>query len=320
MEDNKIALLVDIENVSPFAVEHVIDDISQRGTVCIKRVYCVADKLKEEPVKKVISNNNLEIRTQYNVVDGKNVSDFNLVIDAMEILYTKQDINCFAIVSSDSDFNVLVTKLKTENKMVIGYGGQNTKPEYRNNYHDFIFVENLSTVSDKAKKELIEESQVKTKDDLEKDIYSMIDMSDDGWILLNMIKGALCKKYPDFDERTYGFKKFLDFISSMKSIKVEISEEKNVYIAKINKELKKESKKEAIETLDDLKEALIKILKKNNNKVNLAQIGEMVKKEYPLFSIKQFECSRYKTLIEKAKWTEIKLEPKKKPSWVVLVK
>lgn len=317
MEDNKIALLVDIENVSPAAVEDVINDLSQKGVICIKRVYCVADKLNDESVRKVVMNNNLEIRTQYNVVSGKNASDFNLVIDAMEILYTK-NINCFAIVSSDSDFNILVTKLKTENKMVIGYGEQKTKPEYRNNYNDFIFVENLSTTSDKAKKELIKESRVKTKDNLEKEIYTMIDTSDDELILLAVLKEALCKKYPDFDERTYGYNKFLSFIRSMKSLKAEMNKEKGAYVVQLNKEVKKENKNGTIDNLDELKQALTGILERNEGKVNLAQINDLVKKEYPSFSLKNFECSRFKTLIEKANWSEIRLVPEKKPDWLVL--
>lgn len=318
MEENKIALLIDIENVSPYAVEHIINDLSQKGVICIKRVYCVTDKLKDEPVRKVVMNNNLEIRTQFNVVSGKSASDFNLVIDAMEILYTK-NINCFAIVSSDSDFNVLVTKLKTENKMVIGYGEQKTKPEYRSNYNEFIFVENLSTNSEKAKKELIKESQVKTKDDLEIEIYNMIDTNDDESILLAALKETLCKKYPDFDERTYGYNKFSNFIRSMKSLKVEKSEEENIYVAKLNKELEKDNKDATIENLDDLKKVLTEILKKNKKRVNLAQIGEKIKKECPSFSIRKFGYNRFKTLIEQSDWSEIRLEPEDKPHWVILV-
>ena len=319
MEGNKIALLIDIENVSPKAVEHVIADLSQKGIICIKRIYCVTDKLNDESVKKAVKNNNLEIRTQFNVVSGKSASDFNLVIDAMEMLYTK-DIDCFAIVSSDSDFNVLVTKLKAENKMVIGYGEQKTKPEYRSNYNEFIFVENLSTNSEKVKKELIKESQVKTKDDLEKEIYAMIDMNDDESILLAALKEALCKKYPDFDERTYGYNKFSNFIRSMKSINVEKSKEENIYVAKLNKELKEEDKKVTSESMNELKEVLINVLKKNNNKVNLAQISDLVKKELSSFAVKNYGFSRFKALIEKTNWPEIGLEPKKKPDWVVLKK
>lgn len=317
MEENKIALLVDIENVSPYAIEHVIDDLSQKGVICIKRVYCVADKLKDDSIERVIKNNNLEIRTQYNLVEEKNVSDFNLVIDAMEILYNK-DINCFAIVSSDSDFNILVTKLKSENKMVIGYGEQKTKPEYRNNYNDFIFVENLSTDSDKVKQELIKESQVKTKDYLEKEICSMVDSNDSEYALLSSIKDKLCKKYPDFDERTYGFTKFSNFVRSMKSLKVEKSKDKNVYVVYLNNSTKNGNKGKSFKNLEELKETLIKILRKNSNKVNLGQINELVKKEFPAFSLKSFGYSRFKTLIEKCNWKEIGFDRKKNPTSIVL--
>lgn len=235
----------------------------------------------------------------------------------MEILFTK-DIDTFAIVSSDSDFNVLVTKLKTENKMVIGYGEQKTKPEFRNNYHDFIFVENLSSNSNTAKKELIKESQVKTKDDLEKEIYSMIDSSDNEYLLLSYIKEKLCKKYPDFDERTYGYNKFSSFVCSMKSLKVEKNKEKKVHVVMLNISQKKETKNKGKLSLEQLKELIISILKKNNSKVNLGQITDLVKKEYPSFALKNYGYTRFKTLIEKSGWNEIGFDRKKNPTSIVL--
>ena len=319
MDENKIALLVDIENVSPAAVENVIDDLSQKGIICIKRIYCVTDKLNDDSVRKVVMNNNLEIRTQFNVVSGKSASDFNLVIDAMEILYTKH-IDTFAIVSSDSDFNVLVTKLKTENKMVIGYGEQKTKPEFRNNYNDFIFVENLSSNSDEVKNELIKESNVKTKDALEKEIRSMISSSETESLQISIIKEKLSSKYPDFDERTYGNRKFLDFIRSMKSFNIEESKEnKHIYVAYLkglSKNDNKGNKKQL--SADELKDLIIGILKKHNKKVNLGQITDLIKKQYKSFSLKSFGVRKYKTLVEKYKWSEIVLEPKKNPTTIVL--
>ena len=321
MEEKRIALLVDIENISPFAVEDVIDDLAEKGVICIKRVYCVADKLNNESVRKVVMNNNLEIRTQFNVVSGKNASDFNLVIDAMEILYTK-NIDCFAIVSSDSDFNVLVTKLKTENKMVIGYGEQKTKPEFRNNYNDFIFVENLCSNSDEVKNDLIKESNVKTKDALEKEIYSMISSSETESLQISIIKEKLSSKYPDFDERTYGSRKFLDFIRSMKSFNIEESKEnKNIYVAFLKGQSNSNNKPDKKQlSAEELKKLIIDLLNKHNKKVNLGQITDLIKKQYKSFSLRSYGVRKYKTLVEKFKWSEIGLEPKKNPTSIILKK
>ena len=101
----------------------------------------------------------------------------------------------------------------------------------------------------------------------------------------------------------------------MKSLKVD---KQNVHIAKTTKNSKNETKTKKINNLNELKEVLIKIVGKNNNKVNLGQINDLVKKEYPSFTLKSFGYSRFKTLIEKCNWKEIGFDRKKNPTSIVL--
>ncbi|MCR5422121.1 MAG: NYN domain-containing protein [Bacilli bacterium] len=318
MEDKKIALLIDVENVAHTSIKFIIDDLSQRGTICIKRVYCVTGKLSEEGVKNAIKDNNLEIRTQYNVVSGKSASDFNLVIDAMEMLYTKS-IDCFAIVSSDSDFNILVNKIKSENKIVIGYGEKKTNPQFRSNYNEFIFVENLLPNTTANKQELIKESKVISFDKLEKEICSMISQTDNDTMLVSQISEKISAKYPDFDSRTYGYKKFSEFIKSMESISILKAKDGHTFMAKLNfNEKTGNEKNESNEKV--IRKLIIKVLEKNDGKANLAQINNLVKKEDPSFSLKKYGVSRFKQIIDKYNWSEIKYDNNKKPNYILLIK
>lgn len=320
MEEKNIALLIDIENVSPNSIKNIIDDLSQKGTICIKRVYCVTDKLSEEGVRNVVKENNLEIKTQYNVVSGKSASDFNLVIDAMEILYTK-NINCFAIVSSDSDFNILVNKIKSENKIAIGYGEKKTNPNYRNSYNEFIFVENLSPELSKDKQELIKESKVITIDKLEKEIGAMISKTENECMQISQISEKLSAKYPDFDVRTYDYKKFSEFIKSMKSIELYTMNDGHTYMARLNTkngESKTKTAKNGEPSSKKLKEVIVKVLKDHNGRVSLAQIINFMKKEDPTFTVKKYGETSFKKLVLKYNWPNIKLDNKDNPNFVVL--
>ncbi len=318
MEEKKIALLIDIENDAYPAIKYIIDDLSQKGTICIKRIYCVTGKLSEDGVKNVGKDNNLEIRTQYNVVSGKSASDFNLVIDAMEILYTKS-IDCFAIVSSDSDFNILVNKIKSENKTVIGYGEKKTNPQFRSNYNEFIFVENLFPSAITNKQELIKESKVISFDKLEKEIYSMINKSDNDMMLVSQISEKISAKYPDFDSRTYGYKKFSEFINSMESINIVKANDGHTFMAKLCVNGKTNCEKKGNDE-KILKKLIIKVLEKNDGKANLAQINALVRKEDPSFSLKKYGVSRFKQIIDKHDWSEIKYDNNQKPNYIILKK
>ena len=122
MADNKkIALLIDAENVSPKYIKIIFDEMSKYGVVTIKRIYGDWTNNSNASWKAQIAENALVTIQQFQNTNNKNSSDSALIIDAMDILYSK-DVDCFCIVSSDSDFTRLITRLREDGKTVYGMG------------------------------------------------------------------------------------------------------------------------------------------------------------------------------------------------------
>ena len=154
-----MAVLIDADNVSHKSINAILDELKSKGNIVIKRAYGSINKLKEcedECVKNAIN-----ISSHFNNVKGKNVSDFNLIIEAMDILYTR-NVDTFVIVSSDSDFTGLIARLKESNKKVIGVGKSDAPQSLKNACNDFIFIENLNKKGIETNLETIKECKLDT--------------------------------------------------------------------------------------------------------------------------------------------------------------
>ena len=141
---NKIAVLIDAENISYNTIDDIFRKIKGNGNILINRIYGGIDMPK--PWKNICNKYSITLRTQFNNVSGKNTSDSSLIIDAMDILYTKE-IDTFYIISSDSDFTGLITRIKEDNKLVVGIGEKKIADSLINACNRFIFIENLMTKS-----------------------------------------------------------------------------------------------------------------------------------------------------------------------------
>ena len=124
--DNKvIALLIDAENVSPKYIKTILDEVSMYGTPAYKRIYGDWTSPDMSSWKKVLLENNLTPIQQFSYTQGKNASDSAMIIDAMDVLYTK-NVDGFCLVSSDSDFTRLASRLRESRMFVIGMGESKT--------------------------------------------------------------------------------------------------------------------------------------------------------------------------------------------------
>ena len=138
MADNKkIALLIDAENVSPKYIKIIFDEMSKYGVVTIKRIYGDWTNNSNASWKAQIAENALVTIQQFQNTNNKNSSDSALIIDAMDILYSK-DVDCFCIVSSDSDFTRLITRLREDGKTVYGMGEKKSPKSIINSCDKFI--------------------------------------------------------------------------------------------------------------------------------------------------------------------------------------
>jgi uncharacterized LabA/DUF88 family protein len=233
METNKelkLAVLIDADNVPYSNIKGMLEEIARYGTPTFKRIYGDWTKPTLSGWKTVLLENAITPVQQYSYTSGKNSSDSALIIDAMDILYTGQ-VDGFCIISSDSDFTRLATRLREAGKKVFGIGEKKTPYAFIAACNKFIFIEILQK---EIKEETpIKESPVKSAKKqkaktgilhpLKKLIINSINdlAEEDGWVFLSSLGNHIIKKDPSFDPRNYGFKKLVDIIKNISEIAIE---------------------------------------------------------------------------------------------------
>jgi uncharacterized LabA/DUF88 family protein len=235
METNaelKLAVLIDADNVPYSNIKGMLEEIAKYGIPTFKRIYGDWTKPTLSGWKTVLLENAITPVQQYSYTSGKNSSDSALIIDAMDILYTGQ-VDGFCIISSDSDFTRLATRLREAGKKVFGIGEKKTPYAFIAACNKFIYIEILQ-------KEIKEDAPAPAKPGQKKSakklpapaginpslknlvISSINDLAEeDGWVFLSSLGNHIIKKEPSFDPRNYGFKKLLDIIKNISNIEIE---------------------------------------------------------------------------------------------------
>ncbi|MES2557534.1 MAG: NYN domain-containing protein [Bacteroidota bacterium] len=245
----KLAVLIDADNVPYANVKEMFEEITKYGTPTFKRIYADWTKPTVSGWKKVLLENAITPIQQYSYSTGKNASDSALIIDAMDILYTGK-VDGFCIVSSDSDFTRLATRLREAGMKVIGIGEKKTLNPFITACDKFIYLEILKPqvaipVENDPKKVAIN-TPAPAREPLSKidtEIIklftdSIVDLADeDGWAFLGELGNMVLKKKSDFDPRNYGFSKMLPLIKSMNTFEIDErttskSHVKHIYIRK----------------------------------------------------------------------------------------
>ncbi|MEO9257892.1 MAG: NYN domain-containing protein [Crocinitomicaceae bacterium] len=242
MKDDKLAVLIDADNVPYANVKEMMEEISKNGTPTIKRIYADWTKPTVSGWKNVLLENAITPIQQYSYTTGKNSSDSALIIDAMDILYSDK-VNGFCIVSSDSDFTRLATRLREAGMVVIGFGEKKTPQPFISACDKFIYLEILK--NNKSEVDSVVKSKVKQKNQplnkVDNETIKLItesvnDLADEtGWTFLANLGNFILKKKPDFDPRNYGFPKLLPLIRSINKFVIDerdsgISNVKHIYI------------------------------------------------------------------------------------------
>ena len=237
-KDHKLAVLIDADNVPYANVKEMFEEIAKYGTPTFKRIYADWTKPTVSGWKNVLLENAITPIQQYSYSTGKNASDSALIIDAMDILYTGK-VDGFCIVSSDSDFTRLATRLREAGMKVIGIGRKSTLTPFITACDKFIYTEILKAEasSEDDKKEKGETKPVNAPlSKIDPKIIRLItdsisDLEDEnGWAFLGELGNLMLKKKPDFDPRNYGYPKMLPLIKSMNRFEIDEREsgKKNV--------------------------------------------------------------------------------------------
>lgn len=230
MIEDKLAVLIDADNVSYANVKEMLEEISKNGTPTIKRIYADWTKLTVSGWKNVLLENAITPIQQYSYTTGKNSSDSAMIIDAMDILYSEK-VNGFCIVSSDSDFTRLATRLREAGMTVIGFGERKTPQPFISACDKFIYLEILKAVvietddskkqnaKQKRKEEPLSKVDSKTIKLITDSVNDLADES--GWAFLGNLGSYILKMKPDFDSRNYGFPKLLPLIKDINKFEID---------------------------------------------------------------------------------------------------
>lgn len=229
--ENKLAVLIDGDNIPSAYIKEMMEEIAKYGNPTIKRIYGDWTKPHLVKWKNVLLENAINPIQQYGYTQGKNATDSAMIIDAMDILYSNK-VDGFCLVSSDSDFTRLATRLREAGMNVIGIGEKKTPEPFIVACDKFIYIEILkNSVKEEGPGTNKEKSSRKNEvDKITPKVIKLIsstisDLADeDGWAFLGDVGGLLQKKQPNFDSRNYGFQKLTPMINSIDKFEIESRE------------------------------------------------------------------------------------------------
>ena len=315
-EDKKLALLIDSDNVSAKYAPFILQEASKYGELTYKRVYGDWEKGGNGWHYPALNNSILPVQ-QMNYIAGKNCTDFSMIIDAMDILYTG-NVDGFVLVTSDSDFTRLAIRLREAGKLVVGIGEVKTPLPFTASCHHFSYLNQVcepnANYDEKA---------------LRKAVLDYASDNDDGRLDLAKISAYLTSKFGNIDYDAFGFKRFSNFIDSFSELR-----RSNTFVTlKKNSAKAVEERKPAPQSepsASELVSVITEYLERKHGRDDLSQLEKFVtgvfgKVDYSRFGSKRFarfidsqpEFVRRNSMVVLAETAE-KTEPEKPASAVTL--
>lgn len=221
-----LAVLIDGDNIPSAHVTEMMEEIAKYGNPTIKRIYGDWTSPHLSKWKNLLLQNAITPIQQYAYTAGKNATDSAMIIDAMDILYSEK-VSGFCLVSSDSDFTKLATRLREAGMQVIGIGEKKTPNPFIVACDKFIYIEIIRRQTEKKENTPQKDKAKENFDKITPKVISLIattidDLSDEeGWAFLGDVGGLLQKKQPNFDSRNYGFEKLTPLIKSIGQFELE---------------------------------------------------------------------------------------------------
>lgn len=227
MMEKQLAVLIDGDNIPSQYISEMMEEIAKYGSPTIKRIYGDWTKPQLNKWKALLLENAITPIQQYGYTTGKNATDSAMIIDAMDILYSN-NVSGFCLVSSDSDFTRLATRIREEGKVVYGIGEKKTPTPFIAACDKFIYLEILKKETEESSSSVqkpsgkYEKLTPKIKNLILNTIKDLAD--DDGWAFMGDVGSLLQKKQPNFDPRNFGFQKLTPLISTLSEVQIESRE------------------------------------------------------------------------------------------------
>jgi len=211
-DKEKIALFIDADNAPAAKIDIILSELARYGVVNIRKAYGNWKSPCIKPWEDVLHEYAIQPIQQFDLTKGKNATDIALVIDAMDILYTK-DVDSICLVSSDCDFTPLVTRALADGKFVIGFGERKAPMAFVNSCSKFLYLDDIGTEEKPIQKR---KPHIKSDTKLMNLLRQAVEASeiDDGWAQLGTI-GSHISNHASFDQRNYGFQKLSDLFTAI---------------------------------------------------------------------------------------------------------
>lgn len=213
-----LAVLIDADNTSPKHAKALFDEIARYGEASVRRIYGDFTSSHMRGWSAVVAEYGLVPIHQPAHTVGKNASDIALVIDAMDLMHSAR-FQGFVLVSSDSDFTRLASRVREQGLDVYGIGAKKTPEAFRNACKRFLFVENLTAAADETAET---PSETRPPVEAREVIFRAMERieQEDDWYSLGQLGQSITAANPDFDTRSYGKRKLSDLIQALKIFEV----------------------------------------------------------------------------------------------------
>jgi len=228
----RLAVLIDADNTSAKIVDGLFEEVAKIGEASVRRIYGDFSSPRSKGWTEVLARHAIIPQQQFAYTSGKNASDITLVIDAMDLLHSGR-FDGFCLVSSDSDFTRLASRIREQGVDVFGFGEQKTPESFRHACRRFTYTENLlpapvsngNSTSDASKSLQPPSAAIPI---LRKVITHM--ESEDGWVPLGALGTQLANLSSDFDPRTFGFRKLSDLVRKTGAFELDLGDGKALRI------------------------------------------------------------------------------------------
>lgn len=324
MED-RFALLIDADNVSAKYIKPILDELSKYGNVTYKRIYGDWTSSYNSSWKEELLQNSITPIQQFSYTQGKNATDSAMIIDAMDMLYTSE-LEGFCLVSSDSDFTKLASRLRESGRMVIGMGESKTPVPFRKACDIFTELEllledntmgNANSKSEKAvltsssssggsgngaekESKSSKKSGVHTvsKNQIEEAVVKIIteNQNNDKETGLGEVGSRLVKLYPDFDVRRYGYSLLSKFLETFPKLKLK-QDGTQVTVMLYEDKSKKEMLEEFI---------VGQVQNAGSQGISLGTLGNRIRSKFGDFKVRDYGYSQFKQYIQSFQYIQIR--------------
>lgn len=223
-----MAVLIDADNASPRIVEPLLAEIAKYGVASVKRIYGDWTQPRLNGWKEVLLSHAIHPVQQFGYTTGKNATDSAMIIDAMDLMYSNR-FGGFCIVSSDSDFTRLASRLREAGLMVLGFGEKKTPNSFVSACDKFLYTEVICedesqpATAGKQRKKSGGATAVKNDKKLHRMLRDALDAiaGDDGWAQLGGVGQQIVNQYPSFDSRNWGYRKLGDLVRAVGIFEIE---------------------------------------------------------------------------------------------------